>query len=76
MRAYLQFSEISNLITHIKLRTLRPAGSRKRAIPQGYGFNLVSVPNYFFEFLGWLVTAALTGSYAGTCCFMFAVFLF
>ncbi|KAG2132961.1 3-oxo-5-alpha-steroid 4-dehydrogenase-domain-containing protein [Suillus clintonianus] len=58
------FSEISNLITHINLRTLRPAGSRKRAIPQGYGFNLVSVPNYFFEFLGWLVIAALTGSYA------------
>ncbi|KAG1738438.1 3-oxo-5-alpha-steroid 4-dehydrogenase-domain-containing protein [Suillus paluster] len=58
------FSEISNLITHIKLRTLRPAGSRKRAIPQGYGFNLVSFPNYFFEFLGWLVIAALTGSYA------------
>jgi very-long-chain enoyl-CoA reductase len=57
------FSEISNLITHIKLRKLRPAGSRKRAIPQGYGFNLVSVPNYFFEFLGWLVIAALTGSY-------------
>ncbi|KAG1759760.1 3-oxo-5-alpha-steroid 4-dehydrogenase-domain-containing protein [Suillus occidentalis] len=58
------FSEISNLITHIKLRTLRPAGSRKRAIPQGYGFNLVSVPNYFFKFLGWLVIATLTGSYA------------
>jgi very-long-chain enoyl-CoA reductase len=57
------FSEISNLITHIKLRKLRPAGSRKRSIPQGYGFNLVSVPNYFFEFLGWLVIAALTGSY-------------
>ncbi|KAG1857875.1 3-oxo-5-alpha-steroid 4-dehydrogenase-domain-containing protein [Suillus tomentosus] len=58
------FSEISNLITHIKLRALRPAGSRKRAIPRGYGFNLVSFPNYFFEFLGWLVIAALTGSYA------------
>ncbi|OAX41464.1 hypothetical protein K503DRAFT_863857 [Rhizopogon vinicolor AM-OR11-026] len=58
------FSEISNLITHIQLRNLRPAGSRKRAIPQGYGFNLVSVPNYFFEFLGWLVITVLTGSYA------------
>ncbi|KAG2133532.1 3-oxo-5-alpha-steroid 4-dehydrogenase-domain-containing protein [Suillus bovinus] len=58
------FSEISNFITHMKLRALRPAGSRKRGIPQGYGFNLVSVPNYFFEFLGWLVIATLTGSYA------------
>ncbi|KAG1733999.1 3-oxo-5-alpha-steroid 4-dehydrogenase-domain-containing protein [Suillus lakei] len=58
------FSEISNLITHIKFRTLRPAGSRKRAIPQGYSFDLVSFPNYFFKFFGWLVIASLTGSYA------------
>ncbi|KAG1721031.1 3-oxo-5-alpha-steroid 4-dehydrogenase-domain-containing protein [Suillus lakei] len=58
------FSEISNLITHIKFRTLRPAGSRKRAIPQGYSFDLVSFPSYFFKFFGWLVIASLTGSYA------------
>ncbi|KAH7911367.1 3-oxo-5-alpha-steroid 4-dehydrogenase-domain-containing protein [Hygrophoropsis aurantiaca] len=57
------FAEVSNLITHITLRNLRPAGTKKRAIPHGYGFSLVSCPNYFFEFLAWLSVAGLTGSY-------------
>lgn len=61
----LQFAEISNLIVHIKLRNLRPAGTRKRAIPHGYGFSLVSFPNYFFESMAWLVIAVMTGSYTG-----------
>ncbi|KAG6369694.1 3-oxo-5-alpha-steroid 4-dehydrogenase-domain-containing protein [Boletus reticuloceps] len=59
------FAEVSNLITHITLRSLRPAGSRKRAIPQGYGFSLVSFPNYFFESLGWFAIALMTGSWIG-----------
>ncbi|KAI9057322.1 hypothetical protein FKP32DRAFT_1598411 [Trametes sanguinea] len=58
------FAELSNLHTHITLRNLRPAGSTKRAIPHGYGFSLVSCPNYFFETLGWTVIAVMTGSYA------------
>lgn len=57
------FAEVSNLITHIKLRNLRPAGTRKRAIPNGYGFSLVSFPNYFFESVAWLCIAVMTGSY-------------
>ncbi|KAG6336375.1 hypothetical protein ID866_2732 [Astraeus odoratus] len=57
------FAEMSNLITHIKLRNLRPVGTRKRAIPYGYGFSLVSFPNYFFETLAWLTIAVMTGSY-------------
>jgi hypothetical protein len=61
-----QFAEISNLDTHLALRFLRPEGTRKRAIPYGYGFNLVSCPNYFFEILGWAVIAVMTGSIAGT----------
>ena len=60
-----KFAEISNLITHITLRDLRPAGSRKRAIPQGYGFSLVSFPNYFFESLAWFAIALMTGSWTG-----------
>lgn len=60
-----KFAEISNLITHITLRNLRPAGSRKRAIPQGYGFSLVSLPNYFFESLAWFAIALMTGSWTG-----------
>lgn len=56
---------MSNLHTHLTLRSLRPEGSRKRAIPHGYGFDLVSFPNYFFEILGWAVIAVMTGSIAG-----------
>ncbi|KAH8118143.1 3-oxo-5-alpha-steroid 4-dehydrogenase-domain-containing protein [Phellopilus nigrolimitatus] len=58
------FAEISNLKTHLTLRDLRPEGSRKRAIPYGYGFNLVSCPNYFFESLAWFAISCMTGSYA------------
>ena len=57
---------MSNLHTHLALRSLRPEGTRKRAIPHGYGFNLVSCPNYFFEILGWAVIAVMTGSISGT----------
>src|SRR5215472_3310845 len=44
-----QFAELSNFHTHLTLRALRPVGSRKRGIPFGYGFNLVTCPNYMFE---------------------------
>ncbi|EMD31292.1 hypothetical protein CERSUDRAFT_119845 [Gelatoporia subvermispora B] len=57
------FAEISNGITHWTLRNLRPEGTKKRAIPYGYGFSLVSCPNYFFEVLAWVAVAAMTGSY-------------
>ncbi|EPQ54162.1 hypothetical protein GLOTRDRAFT_78098 [Gloeophyllum trabeum ATCC 11539] len=57
------FSELSNLSTHLTLRNLRPPGTRQRAIPYGYGFNLVSCPNYFFECLAWTSVAAMTGSW-------------
>ncbi|KAI0714285.1 3-oxo-5-alpha-steroid 4-dehydrogenase-domain-containing protein [Cerioporus squamosus] len=58
------FAELSNLRTHLTLRNLRPAGTTKRAIPQGYGFSLVSCPNYLFETLAWTSIAVMTGSYA------------
>ncbi|KAJ3045715.1 3-oxo-5a-steroid 4- dehydrogenase [Rhizophlyctis rosea] len=56
------FSEVSNYVTHVTLRNLRPTGTRVRKIPFGYGFNLVSCPNYFFEILGWVTVSVLTGS--------------
>ncbi|KAG6895296.1 hypothetical protein C0992_002095 [Termitomyces sp. T32_za158] len=59
------FAEFSNLYTHLNLRSLRPPNSRVRAIPYGYGFSLVSCPNYFFETLSWTVVAMMTGSIAG-----------
>ena len=48
------------------MRNLRPPGSRTRAIPRGYGFGLVSFPNYFFESVAWAALAYMSGSWAGT----------
>ena len=48
------FSEMSNLKTHLILKQLRPEGSSIRKIPRGFGFDLVSCPNYFFEIIGWI----------------------
>jgi len=57
--------EIGNLITHIQLRNLRPEGSKKRSIPYGLGFNLVSCPNYFFEVGGWVAYSVIVGGIWG-----------
>lgn len=56
------FSELSNLHAHITLRSLRPANTRMRGVPFGYGFTLVSCPHYFFEIVGWIAIAVMTGS--------------
>ncbi|CAG8542288.1 105_t:CDS:2 [Funneliformis caledonium] len=58
------WAQVSNLYTHIILRNLRPPGTRVRRIPYGYGFNLVSCPNYFFETIVWLSVCILTKSFA------------
>ncbi|RDB17573.1 hypothetical protein Hypma_001143 [Hypsizygus marmoreus] len=58
------FAELSNLHTHLTLRSLRPFDTRTRAIPYGYGFTYVSAPNYFFETIAWLVICVMTGSVA------------
>ncbi|KAI9847363.1 MAG: 3-oxo-5a-steroid 4- dehydrogenase [Sclerophora amabilis] len=47
------FGELSNFSTHLTLRDLRRAGGTERGIPHGYGFNLVTCPNYYFETLAW-----------------------
>lgn len=53
------FSELSNLQTHLILSRLRKPGSTERKIPRGYGFNLVSCPNYFFEIMAWVSVTLL-----------------
>ncbi|KAJ2854128.1 3-oxo-5a-steroid 4- dehydrogenase [Coemansia erecta] len=58
------FAELSNLKTHITLRNLRPPGTRVRRIPYGYGFDIVSCPNYLFETIAWVAIAAMTRSFA------------
>lgn len=53
------WAELSNLYCHVTLRNLRPAGTRTRQIPRGYGFDWpfggISCANYFFEVVAWVV---------------------
>ena len=54
-------AELANFRTHLILRDLRPSGSTTRAVPRGFGFNLLSCPNYFFEMLAWCSFSLMTG---------------
>lgn len=58
------YGQISNFSTHVTLRNLRPPGTKVRKIPRGYGFGLVSCPNYFFETIAWISVCVLTRSLA------------
>ncbi|EJU04556.1 hypothetical protein DACRYDRAFT_93078 [Dacryopinax primogenitus] len=58
------FAQLSNFHTHYTVAHLRPPGSKKHYIPRGYGFALVSFPNYFFEILAWGAVLGLTRSWA------------
>ncbi|KAK9463407.1 3-oxo-5-alpha-steroid 4-dehydrogenase-domain-containing protein [Lipomyces oligophaga] len=58
------YAETSNFVTHLILSSLRPKGTTQRKIPFGYGFNLVSCPNYFFESLSWLAVVGITRTWS------------
>lgn len=58
------FAEASNFATHKTLSLLRDKDPKAYVIPRGYGFSLVSCPNYFFESLSWLVFAVLVGNWS------------
>ncbi|KIJ50957.1 hypothetical protein M422DRAFT_44187 [Sphaerobolus stellatus SS14] len=55
-------AELCNLHAHVTLSNLRPPGSKVRAIPRGFGFDLVSFPNYFWETVGWAAIAGMTNN--------------
>lgn len=48
------FGQISNFIVHQNLAGLRTKGGTERKIPRGYGFNIVTCPNYMFELISWI----------------------
>lgn len=56
------YGEVSNFLTHITLSNLRSTGGTERGIPKGYGFNLVTCPNYLFETIAWTGILCVTKS--------------
>lgn len=58
------FGEVSNFITHQTLSNLRSTGGTERGIPTGYGFDLVTCPNYMFELIAWAGIALVSKSAA------------
>ncbi|KAF4612469.1 hypothetical protein G7Y89_g15608 [Cudoniella acicularis] len=58
------FGEISNLQTHLILSKLRSPGGTERGIPKGYGFGLVTCPNYLFETIAWVGIAFVCKSWS------------
>ncbi|ROT43741.1 hypothetical protein SODALDRAFT_268455 [Sodiomyces alkalinus F11] len=48
------FGEVSNAVVHLNLAGLRSPGGTERKVPRGYGFSLVTCPNYMFEILSWV----------------------
>lgn len=53
-------AEIMNFLCHLHLRNLRPAGTKVRGIPKGFGFDYVSCANYFWEVVAWASFAGLS----------------
>lgn len=48
-------AEIGNLVCHLILSGMRPSGdSKKRDVPTGFLFELVSCPNYTCEVASWI----------------------
>lgn len=55
------FAEASNFINHLNLRNIRTPPGEPRKYPTGYGFNLVTCSNYFFEILSWVALIGMSG---------------
>lgn len=55
------FGELANLNSHLVLRDLRRPGTMERGIPSGFGFGLVTCPNYLFEVIAWIGVYLVSG---------------
>ncbi|KAF7556500.1 hypothetical protein G7046_g6276 [Stylonectria norvegica] len=58
------FGETGNGLVHRYLSTLRSTGGTERKIPVGYGFALVTCPNYLYEVLSWVGIILVSRSWA------------
>lgn len=58
------YAEVSNFITHKNLAGIRSRDPKAYSIPQGYGFDVVACPNYFFESLSWFLFALIVGNWS------------
>ncbi|KAI9838714.1 MAG: 3-oxo-5a-steroid 4- dehydrogenase [Thelocarpon superellum] len=67
--------ELGNLYTHLVLRDLRKPGTTQRGIPTGFGFGLVTCPNYLFEAIAWVGVLLVTRSLATIIFIVSAVFM-
>jgi len=65
--------ELMNLMTHITLKNLRGRGSNARGIPSGWGFDLISCANYFWETLAWITFSILVNTFTS---WVFTTFAF
>ena len=56
--------ELGNFNTHLALMNLRSSGGTERGIPKGWGFKLVTSPNYMFELAAWVGILMVTRSWS------------
>lgn len=53
--------EFWNLCAHLVLSSLRSSGGTERGIPSGFGFDLVTCPNYLAETISWIGVYLVSG---------------
>ena len=53
--------ELWNLYAHLVLSSLRSPGGTERGIPTGFGFGLVTCPNYLSETISWIGVYLVSG---------------
>lgn len=61
---FFAIGEVANLYSHYVLANLRPKGTTQRGIPQGFGFSLVTCPNYMWEAVAWTGISMVTRSWS------------
>lgn len=66
--------EGGTFVDHLVLMRLRSPGTRERGIPHGWGFDLVTCPNYMFETIAWLGIVLVSRSWSTVFFSLLAVF--